>query len=300
MRTWFVKNKSAVYIYSAASVFLIFLLPFNYNIDDSAVDFWVIGDTPYNKSAEITLSRYLNAVPKEVKFVIHVGDIKPSLDTSCAANTYKSVSSLLKTSSVPVFITLGDNEYNDCARPKEAFANWKSNFHLFDKNWDHDIQINYQPDREENISFLSDGVLFVGVNLVGGKIHDPQEWADRSKDALVWVKSNFARFGDNVPNAVVFGHAFPDKSRYGSFQKGFVEVAQYFKKPVLYLQGDNHKWQLDRPFSDAANITRITIRQTGVDQNSDPLHVSVSRNTNYPFTYKNSPFSFDTSLLVGP
>ena len=95
----------------------------------------------------------------------------------------------MQDSSVPVFIIPGDNEYNDCSDPDSAFALWESEFSFFDQNWSHNFSVSYQVGREENFAFVSDGILFIGINLVGGTVHDAQEFADRSADDLAWIEA---------------------------------------------------------------------------------------------------------------
>ena len=68
-------------------------------------------------------------------------------------------------------------------------------------------------------------------------------------DNLVWVEDMFAQHGASASNAVLFGHASPTRSGYEDFEAGFLTVAQDFDKPILYLQGDSHTWDLDTSFS---------------------------------------------------
>ncbi len=119
----------------------------------------------------------------------------------------------------------------------------------FDQNWTHDIGVTYQDIRPENISFVLDDTLFVGINLVGGEIKDEDEWATRSADDLVWIEDMFLQFGDAASNAVIFAHASPSRSGYSAFKQGFISVAQDFEKPILYLQGDQHDWTLDDSYA---------------------------------------------------
>ncbi len=210
-----------------------------------SVKFWVIGDTPYSSSAAADLSTYINDVPPDVQFIVHLGDIRPGSHTNTDPADWVAASNLLQQSSVPVFIIPGDNEYNDTSSPAAAWANWETYFSNFDQNWTHNFQVSRQSEREENFAFVANGVLFLGINLVGGKKHDAAEWADRQADDLAWIQSNFADFGDQVTSAVVFGHASPGYSGYSSFQAGFIAAAQDFADPILYLQGDKHQWLLD-------------------------------------------------------
>ncbi len=230
-------------------------------------------------------------LPEDTQFVIHLGDIKSGSSTDVSIEYFAEVSSLLQTSAAPVFIILGDNEFNDMPDPTEAFSNWSANFLQFDQNWTHDIGVIYQDVRPENFSFVIDDTMFVGINLVGSSVHDANEWASRSADDLVWIEDMFSQFGTTASNAVIFGHAFPGHTGYETFKAGFLTVAQDFQKPILYLQGDNHTWTLDDPYSEAPNITRVVLDRTGPNA---PLQVSVTADSDDPFS---SDHNFDDFFL---
>ena len=96
---------------------------------------------------------------------------------------------------------------------------------------------------------------------------------------------------DIPPDAVILAHAFSGHSRYSTFEKGFLTVAQDFQKPILYLQGDNHAWQLDNPYVDTPNITRVVLDRTGPNS---PLLVTVEDDPDDPFS---SDHDFDGLFL---
>jgi hypothetical protein len=140
-----------------------------------------------------------------------------------------------------------------------------------------------QAERPENYAFVSDGVLFIGINLVAGTIHDSQEWLQRGADNLAWIETNFALFGDDVSSAVISGHANPSRSGYGSFEDGLISAVQSFADPVLYLQGDTHQWDYGKPYSSAPNFTKVVVDQS--DASSIPLLVEVNADPDNPFTF---------------
>ena len=245
--------------------------------------FWAIGDTPYSSAHEAALSQYLNAIPEGVQFVSHIGDIWSGSVTNPTLSQYQNVSNLLQQSSVPVFIVPGDNEYNDTVNPTQSWSYWASTFTYFDQNWQHSFQVNYQTGRLENYSFVANDILFIGINLVGGTIHDSNEWATRSADDLAWIQANFGQFGSQVGSAVIFAQASPNRSGYTNFKNGLINAAQDFSDPILFVQGDSHKWLLDKPYSTAPNFTRVIIDSTGTD--AAPLLVTVSNDPTNPFSF---------------
>ena len=148
----------------------------------------------------------------------------------------------------------------------------------FDRNWQHDFRLYRQLEHEENFSFVKNGVLFIGINIVGGRVVDKAEWTQRHADDLDWVRRNLRRFSDHVSSMVLFGHALPVE-RHNDFFVPFSEEAETFGKPVLYLHGDGHRWIHDRPFP-AKNILRIQVDQGGT---APPLKVTVTDGNANPF-----------------
>jgi len=121
----------------------------------------------------------------------------------------------------------------------------------------------------------------VGINLVGGRVHDAGEWQQRHAQDLEWTRRNLSEFGDQVRSLVLFGHANVNQ-KHADFFDPFIEEAKAFEKPILYLHGDGHRWIHDRPFA-AKNILRVQVDQGGI---APPLKVTV---TDHPST----PFQFD-------
>lgn len=256
--------------------------------------FWVIADTPYNSSHSDALADYFASVPDDVSFIIHLGDIRSGSASSTDLSDYEDVADLLKQSPVPVFIIPGDNEYNDTDNPAFAFQTWQDNFLRFDQNWTHNIAVTYQEERQENFAFVIDGTLYIGINLVSGRIHDAAEWTERQADDLAWIQQNFALYGDLATSAVIFGHASPQKSGYSTFSAGLAVAAAQFADPIVYFMGDVHKWGYSQPYSSAPNLTLISLPQTSAT--APPLTVSTASSVPYPFSFDHA---FPGAPIVG-
>lgn len=243
------------------------------------VVFCAMGDVPYSAAEDAALPQQIADLPRDAEFAIHVGDIKTG-KAPCVEAEYVKVSNMLAKSAMPLFIIPGDNEFNDCGNPVEAWAFWEKYFSRFDQRWQHQFRVFRQLDREENFSFVKGNVLFIGLNIVGGRLHDPEEWKLRLAQDLEWTRQNVARFGDNVSSLVVFGHAHPIKAHDPYFH-GFVELAEKFQKPVLYLHGDGHRWLHDYPFA-AKNILRVQVDQGGI---APPVKITVTDDPKDPFVF---------------
>jgi len=162
----------------------------------------------------------------------------------------------------------------------------------FDENWPNNLGVVRQPEREENFAFTHQGVLFLGINLVGGKVHDWEEWEARIEENRLWVKKQFQLHSADANAAVIFAHANPGTSFLGNFMyshNAFQPLIDYlntgtdadFPKPILFIHGDGHIWIEDHPFLTAGTrITRIQLTQGGLET---PLKVEVTDDRLKPF-----------------
>lgn len=285
-------------IYTAVSLLIVLFLSASCSSDKEKnnspketikpVVFTAIGDVPYNDWQRDTIVKVIakhNQISKS-EFVIHVGDIKPG-QTPCEETIYQEVSNILKEFTIPTFIILGDNEYNDCVDPVQGLAWWNQYFLNFHKKWSFEPVIATQTERPENFSFIKNKVLFIGINIVGSTVHDQNEWTTRLSDDAHWVEENLEIHKDNIEATVVFGHANIvelNPTTFQTFTVPFLAAADSFGKPVLYLQGDGHVYFKNKPWPEQ-NITRVQI-----DGGHRALEVTVDPN-------KTNPFSFNRTYL---
>jgi hypothetical protein len=225
-------------------------------------NFAAIADIPYDPVQEAKLKagiERINADPS-IDFVIHLGDIKAGA-SPCDEAVYEKVSGMLKASTKPVFIILGDNEWNDCGGGKdpahigEVWGFWTNRYLRFDQNWKHSIAVQYQEGQPENFAFVHNGVLFLGLNMPGSQIFPGLEkiWSDRLQKNVEWIQKNFAENGKTVSSVVVFGHCIPPGNHLPVFDEIRAE-AKKFPGKVLYLYGDGHTWHDPRPDPAAPNF----------------------------------------------
>ena len=117
------------------------------------VTFYAMGDVPYAPAEDLKLPQQITDLPTDAEFVIHVGDIKRGA-APCDENVYQKVSGMLSKSKSPVFIIPGDNEWNDCTDPNQAWQYWNQYFMRFDQQWHHQLPVFRQVEQEANFSFL--------------------------------------------------------------------------------------------------------------------------------------------------
>lgn len=133
-----------------------------------------------------------------------------------------------------------------------------------------------------------DDVLFLGLNLVGGRVHDPAIWKRKMEYDLDWVTMGFKN--RNLSAAVIFAQANPGPD-HALFMGGFRPVAREFGRPILFIHGDGHYWLLDQPWLEE-NITRVQVDKGGI---ADPLEVRIHLSDSVTFTFERNPFYEEVS-----
>ncbi len=252
------------------------------NARSETLSFSATGCGPYQPDEEPLLSHYVDLVNRDGKsqFLVHLGDIVTGKQKQWPESQYAKVASILRRSTKPTLVVLGDNEWNDLQNPDEGMTYWNKHFRGFEKHFEPIVGFRKQDTRDENFSFVMKGVLVLGVNLVGGRVHDKKEWADRLQDDADWVKLNLEEYGSQVRAAVVLGQTTPTASHelfFGSLEA----MCNDWKKPVLYLHADGHVWQLEKGWR-APNLWRV---QTDQVKLNPPVLVSVTDDPNNPFEF---------------
>jgi len=245
----------------------------------SLIAFSVMGDTPYSASDAQKLKYQLANLRPSNEFAVHLGDIKTGL-MPCSESWYQMVARILRQSPRPLFIIPGDNEWNDCFNPKDAWKLWTHYFLHFDTHWPTNKHIDRDPRHPENFAFVSNGVLFVGINLVGGKVLDPIQWVLQDQDNIEWIKARWRNSNKSISRLVIFGHALPSENHRDFFVL-LQRFAHSFEKPILYLHGDGHFWEEEYPFM-SKNIWRVQIQQGG---RANPVTVMVTDDSDEPFVF---------------
>lgn len=254
------------------------------NSQSRFVIFSVMGDVPRSETEKVILQEQIRQHNQQSpsQFVFHVGDIK-SGESPCDEDNYALVAEYLKQLTVPVFIIPGDNEWNDCKFPSQAWNYWIKYFMDFDQNWEVPFEVQRQQNYPVNSAFVQNDILFIALNLVGGRIHDQKEWDNMLQKAVAWVNQQLQRKG--IVAAIILAQANLD-DKHKLFTDQFLQLVELFERPVLLIHGDGHCWLYDDPWQ-VPNLTRIQVDKGGI---ADPLQVTVSGNTNKKFKFERYPF----------
>ncbi len=255
--------------------------------------FSVIGDVPYSTGEKADFQQHMNNhdLYSPSEFLAHIGDIK-SGGGSCVESWYRDMATSLRSLSVPAFIVPGDNEWNDCSNPTQAWAYWVTHLLAVEQNACGVPLVTRQIVRPENFAFVKNGVLFIGINKVAGGLGGGEEQTRLQQDAD-WITYQFQTKGSAVRAAVIFAQAYSSSPLTSQLSA----AAGAFAKPVLYIHGDGHSWTQDFPFS-APNIMRIEVnRGTASDP---PVQITVTMNAANMFLINRDPWPSGTLPLNRP
>jgi hypothetical protein len=115
----------------------------------------------------------------------------------------------------------------------------------------------------ENFAFAYNEILFVGINLVGGTVHNETEWATRQASNLQWIDDSFAKHKDGIKALVLFAHADPDVPSNSAFYEPFKDRVKtdYSQIPVVLIHRNLgvEPWSWDTEFENIPNLSVIVV-----------------------------------------
>jgi hypothetical protein len=281
MKKWIILFFVSVFVFGCAS-------------ENDTIIFSVMGDIPRSDAEDILIQEQIKSHNEisESELMFHVGDIK-SGKTPCDEKVYDKVAGYLIKLNIPTFIIPGDNEWNDCASPDSAWNYWEWYFLNFENNWHIDFEVKRQTDRNENFAFVKNKVLFIGINLVGGLIHDSTEWKIRHNLNAKWIDVQFDKFNENVNSVVIFAQANPD-DKHVDFMTRFLVLAEQFNRPIVFIHGDGHEWIFEEKWL-LPNITRIQVDKGGI---APPLQLVLNVNSGRIISYNRNQFDLNASVYL--
>lgn len=199
------------------------------------VSFYALGK---NRGRE-NLTSLLSELPSEDgEFLIHLGNWNTKNQLRCKEVAYDRTYNDYSNSSVPVFFTPGKNEWNNCPDFEESQSLWKDYFVDYEsQHWNvSDWGIERDEKREENFAFFKNAGLYMGLNMVAGKVWNQKDWNDRLKDNHKWLKDYVNYYWDEVEVVVIFGNSGLNPENEPFFKKVALSMKEWLKeKPQLQL-----------------------------------------------------------------
>ena len=239
------------------------IVPFEEEDSDSFTTFCVIADAPYTEEELDQLPRQIATQMEGCEFLVHLGDIFIG-DTVCDITDYQAMQDIMLESHAPAFLVPGDNEWNDCMREfiDIGWNHWTNHFVGFEDNWNHTLSIVRQEEYEENFYFIEKRTLFIGINIVGGRVHNQTEWKTRLLAEYNWVSEIMIEnlVDTNTTDGVVLmAHAHPSEEHSDFFNPFRVFLRDELENefPVLYLHGDGHNFMYTPNYLNQSNFLRI-------------------------------------------
>ena len=252
--------------------------------DYGTVTFYVVADSPYYPADARRLKNQMKTMPKDAEFVIHLGDIRSAASGArCVASDYSKVAKIFSQSHAPVFLVLGDNDWNDCPNPAQGLKYWNRNFlNLWDRFWNCKYAVTHMDAYPQNYYWVAKGTLFVGLDLPGSDyIFDMKSWNQQLAAEATWTISQIKRYKKQmnrqglVGQVVLFAQANPTKWHQPFFKPlvGFIQKELKNQMPILYMNGDTHVWNYTPSFMGQKSFLRINL--TGETINP-PLKITIN------------------------
>jgi predicted phosphodiesterase len=250
-------------------------------------NFAVIGDTPYDAREEALLRPMIQAMNGEdLAFVVHVGDIIIG-NGRCTDAIFEQRKALFQGFTHPFILVPGDNDWTDCHRggmdPMERLGRFRQLFSTGDAGLGrHGAKLERQSESDsryseyaENVRWKIKNVMFVGLNVPGsnnnlGRNAQMDAEHRRRMDAnFEWLDQAVKKAErQDVAALVVLIQANPDfegtwkrppgvPDGFESLRKVLATHALWLKKPLLFIHGDTHSFQVDRPMKNPADASSI-------------------------------------------
>jgi hypothetical protein len=293
----------------------------------------VMGDTPYGAEQLAAFPGLINDINADpgVHQAIHLGDIKTG-STPCTDEYFRHIATEFERFRDPLIYTPGDNEWTDCHRPAAGAYDPLERLDALRSAFFPEpgtalgvrpMALQTQADDPahaafaENTLWISAQVAFATVHAVGsnngldpwfGGTETPEQTERRQAEvrartdaALAWIDETFDTAQERGLRGVVVG--MQADTFIGSGNTSFTEIvrrladrSREFDGEVLLLQGDSHRYLVDRPLAEGhqgygitepvTNLTRIVVEG---ETASEWLRLTVNPRAEQLFTWQRVP-----------
>jgi hypothetical protein len=108
--------------------------------------------------------------------------------------------------------------------------------------------------------------LIVGINLVGGVVHDNKEWEDRHDADLRWIELNYNAYEGEFETMVIIAHADPEIQANEPFFDVFYELVRsdFAGTQIIFIHrslGDEG-WALEPNYNGIENLMVAVVEGT--------------------------------------
>ena len=212
---------------------------------DTITTFYVMADAPYTDEERYNIMpKHIEELSDDAEFLVHLGDLQFAKVDKCREGAYDEASTIMNKSRIPTFILPGDNDINDCNSMTHGEEMWTKYFALFDRKFDHSLQVTRWGKLNESFSFIHKEVLYLGLNIIGGKPASNIEKSIRHSQHLDQIRSIMKDHLDEFKIVVLLGHAEPSQHHEDFFggDTGFISIMKEMEKPTIHFHGDWHAY----------------------------------------------------------
>jgi hypothetical protein len=154
----------------------------------------------------------------------------------------------------------------DCPNPNQAYNFWQEYFVDFEsQHWSEPAlwDISRQDKYPENFAYIYKRVLVLGINLVGGVVHDNKEWEQRHNADLDWIDYNYYEHNGQFDTLVILAHADPEIQANEKFFETFYEVVEfdYTETQVIFIHRNLgiDTWGLEPSYNRIDNLFMVVV-----------------------------------------
>jgi hypothetical protein len=259
----------------------------------SSFQIGLIGDTGYTADQESKFRRarsHMNTHP--LAFVIHDGDFK-SGGSACTDSKFRSARDTFNGFKAPFIYTPGDNEWKDCSDPLGRLKFLRSLFFSSSQSLGQKrITLTRQSGYPENARWVQGNVVFATVNVPGsnGQSSSSSESSARISADVSWINAAFDQAEQqNSPGVLIAWQDNPFGSAEPKTLAALKARTRSFGKPVVLVHGDTHNFQIDHPWSDVRNFTRVETYATTQSDRWVLATVNPSSSSVFSFSSKTAP-----------
>jgi hypothetical protein len=213
-----------------------------------ALDFGVLGDTPYNEGEVQRLDALIDDMNRErLAFAVHVGDIGSGA-SACTDAWLAARKAQFARLHANLVLVPGDNEWVDCRDQLERLAAWRRFFCA--PPFPMQVQ-----DGEycEHRRWEAAGVLFVTLNVQGSNnnVRNTDEFTRRMAAVDQWIEESAALAEQRGLLLVLFMQADPfvllPHDGFAELRGRLARLGERMPERVFLVHGDSHIYRDDEP-----------------------------------------------------
>jgi len=177
------------------------------------------------------------------------------------------------------------SDWNDCPNRSAAWKLWEKHFLAFENNWDGTDKfrpfqgsvVQRQSIRRENFAFVTHGILFFSLHMLGGGRDDLT--AARAADNDAWIDEQVQKHGESIQSGriravIIFAHALTKSYLTRNSLRLIQNSLERYDVPVIFFKGDKHTFEVCESFLGFGwdNFKIVQVDQGG---NAPPVRVSI-------------------------